>query len=125
MKLKVGNSIDTVPDGTYELIIRKIEQSTVYKRPCLVFMFEVATGKFKGSELKGFCNVDYETFSNRTKIYQWYFIVTGDELEHGDSLDTEDFIAKVIEAKVVTKTSRRTKMEFSNVTEILKVVGEV
>lgn len=124
MKLKVGEQISTIPQGVYDLIIRKIELSTTYKRPCLVFEFEVARGEHKGLSLKAFCNADYKHFSNRTKLYRWNTAITGDELEQGDHIDTNDFIGKIVRAEVVTKISKKTKMEFSNVVDIYNVVDE-
>lgn len=126
LKFKVGNKRSWVPPGTYQLKVNSIEQKTLFQnKSVLEFLFEIATGDHRGVELRGFCNANYETFSENTKLYQWHAAVTGDELEPGDELGVEVFYKKVIEAEVEDKISRKTKSKFSNVTKILKVIYEL
>lgn len=125
MKFKVGQVMHQVPDGIYRIIVRQIINSATYKRPCFVFNCEIAEGEHKGTVARAFCNADYDVFSNHTKLYQWYSIVAGENLETGDEIDLSAFYDKVLEVRIETKTSRKTNNNFSNVVEIIKVVMEV
>jgi len=125
MKFKVGKRNNCIPDGEYDAIVNEIRRIQTYRRPALEFHFEIADGEHRGTELKGFCNADYESFTNRTKLYQWYEKVTGDSLEADSMLDTDQFKEKVLQVRVESKTSKKTGNKFSNVVEILGVKCEL
>lgn len=126
LKFKVGNKRSWVPPGAYRVKVNNIEKKTPFgDRPVLEFLFEIVSGDHKGVELRGFCNANYETFSENTKLYQWHAAVTGDELEPGDELEINVFFDKILEVEVEEKISKKTKNKFSNVTKILGVIGEL
>lgn len=126
LKFKVGNKKSWVSPGIYQVKIVRIEKKTPFKdKPVLEFLFEITSGEYKGIELRGFCNANYEIFSENTKLYQWYAAVTGDVLGYGDELDTNVFFDKIIEVQIEEKISKKTKNKFSNVTKIIRMVYEL
>lgn len=125
MKLRVGERQSSVPEGEYQAIVKDIRTSKNFNRDVFEFLFEIVDGPHKGVQARGFCNADYEAFTSHTKLYHWYEMVTKDALTTGDELDTDDFYNKVLIVRVETKVSKKTKNEFSNVTEIVGVKDEL
>jgi len=127
MKIKIGKPNTIIPPGNeYRAYITEIKESNTYKRKALEFTFEIDTPEeFAGTELRGFCNADYEVFTNRTKLVKWLEVAIGKEFEAGDEIDLDEFKEKLLRISVETKTSKRTKMEFSNVTDILELELEL
>lgn len=125
MKFKIGRKTILLSEGTYSAVITSIKKITNFKRPALEFIFEIVEGEYKGVELRGFCNADYEVFSSNTKLYKWYEKATGQSLEPSDDLDADDFLNRVLKVKIENKKSKKTGNDFSNVTEILGVVREI
>jgi hypothetical protein len=115
-----------VPEGQYKAVIRAIESSSYLgKRDTYHFEFEIAEGQYRGAVIKGFVNANYETFSSRSKAFEWYCAATGVEPGPGESVELEEMINNVVEVGVKNKKSRKTKCEFSNVETIIKKVAEI
>jgi len=103
-----------------------IEKVCVFKsKPVLFLSFEIVEGEHRGIVLRGFCNAAHETFSENTKLYQWYYKITGDALEPGDEADLSPLFNKVLKIQVSDNVSRKTKNKFSNVKDILGVICEL
>lgn len=125
LKFKVGNKRAWIPAEIYNAEVVSIEQKMLFKdKPILEFIFEIASGEHEKTELRGFCNANYQTFSENTKLYQWCAAATGNTFEPGEELDLGVFYNKVLIVKVEEKISRKTKNKFSNVTEILGIFYE-
>ena len=123
---KIGSCLAHVPPGQYKVKVVDIHQTKyMNKRPTLEFEFEIVDCEYRGTKIRGFVNADYETFSAYTKLYKWYFIATGDELGYGDEGDFSEFEDKIFLAEVETKESRKTKNQFSNVTDLISLLGEI
>lgn len=125
LTFKVGKKRSWVPPGIYQAKITKIEQVNNFNKPVLNFIFEIVAGDCREVELRGFVNANYETFSENTKLYQWYLAASGEALLPEETIHMDDFYNKVLEVKVEDKISKKTKNQFSNVTEILRVVHEL
>lgn len=127
LKIKVGSPRSWIPPGKCHVTVKNIEKTRPFKdKWAFQFTFEVSDGEYHGVQLRGFCNANYETYSQNTKLFQWLSVVTGDDfLEPGDELDLNVFFDKLLEVKVEEKISKKTKNKFSNVTEIIGVVCEL
>ncbi len=126
LTVKIGDSLRHIPDGEYKAIVRDIHaDSFIKQRKSFVIKFEVAEGEHKGVALNSYLNGQYETFSARTKLFQWYSTVAGYEPDTGDEINLEMFQDKLLKVKVETKISKKTGQKFSNVTNVLEVVCEL
>lgn len=126
MKVKIGLKSQSIPDGEYHVMVKKIVETKVFKRRTLEFHFEVVEGPHKDIQCRGFVNMEYETISAHTKLYKWISIATNAELDAGEDCDLENtFGDKVFLARIESRTSKKTKNAFSNVTELKKVVHEL
>ncbi len=125
LKFKVGTRSTWVPPGNYQVIVKEIKMTTPYKnKPVIEFLFEIASGDNRGVQLRVFCNGDYTAFSGATKLYQWHAVVSGDDFEC-EELDMSIFYDKLIEVGVVEKISKKTKIKFSNVLKIIRVLRDL
>jgi hypothetical protein len=126
IKIKAGVRHAHIPPGNYKVRVTEIRESTfINKRKTFEFHFEVAEGEFKGTNMRGFVNGNYESFSPYTKLHRWMLPFTKGDLESGDELDLDIFMNKILIASVADKISRKTGNIFSNVTEILGVHCEL
>ncbi len=125
LKFKVGECRSVVPPGEYKVRIISIVKKPNFNREILVFLFEIVEGSHKGTQLNGFCNADYKSFSSNTKFYQWYCVAIGEEPEPGDDIELDAFFNKVYLARVEIKSSRKTKNPFSNITELLEYIDDI
>jgi len=125
MKISVSKKSASIPPGEYQSIIKDISLTKNFKRDIIEFLFEVVEGPYSGTALRGFCNGSTVEISSHSKLYRWYQCATGDELEDGHELNTDDFLNKVLTVDVKTKISKKTKNSFSNVTDILGVRYEL
>lgn len=124
LKFKLGRKSQAIPDGEYLAKVLEIKRTQVFQKPVLELDFEVADGEHRGSALKAFINFPYETFSAQTKLYRWASVVLNGA-SPGDEIDASIFLDKLLRVRVEMKESRRTKNRFSNVTEILAMVGDL
>jgi hypothetical protein len=125
IKVRVGLRAQVVPPGAHRARVTQIKEGEFFKRRTIEFVFELVDGEHKGVQVRGFLNGDYDAFSAHTKLYKWFTAATKDELEPGAELDLDAFYNKVFEVQIETKTSRKTKNQFSNVTEILRTVWDL
>lgn len=123
---KVGARQQVVPPGEYIARIIDIKEEKNYKRRVFHFYFEIAEGPHRGVCLRGFVNGQYETFSEYSKLYQWYQAVSGDALEVGAEVTLDAFYEKILKVEVApAKLSGKTSNPFSNVSRILGVYMEL
>lgn len=122
IKVKIGARESAIPPGDYKAKVAEISTgSFINKRRTFVFRFEIVEGEHQGASLRAFVNAQYEAFSAFSKLFKWYSVVMGEELEPGGEMDLDNFTNKVLVVRVETKESRKTKNLFSNVTEIKSV----
>ena len=121
--LKMGERQQQVPEGEYQATIIEIkETSYLGKRRTLNLVFEIKEGKFFGNRLNGFVNAHYDNFSEHSKLWKWYSIITNITPDPGDDFNLEEMKNFVVLIRVKNKESRKTKNVFSNVDEIIKPI---
>lgn len=126
LKIKLGHRQSLIPPGRYRAKVTKIcESKFAGTRRTFHFNFQVADGEFQGAEIKGFVNANYESFSEHTKLKKWLDKVAKTDSEVGEILDLDIFFDKILVVLVETKSSKRTKNQFSNVVDILEVYHEL
>ena len=124
LTFKAGDDRKLLPEGEYNIVLERIEPTSFMgKREVLDFTFYVVEGPHKGIRVKAFLNSHYEKFSSFTKYHQWWCIASGRLPEEGEGLSAEAFFDSVFKAQIETKTSRKTKLQFSNVTDLLAKIG--
>lgn len=126
LKIKFGSRQQVVPSGEYRVIVRDIRKDKfIGKRDSLEFIFEIADGSHAGSQIRGFANAHYETFSEYTKIWRWLAAINAADDDPALEIDLDVFYDKVLNVKIETKISRKTGNQFSNVTDILGVACDL
>ncbi len=126
MDFTIGTRQTKIPPGEYSAKVIEIKTDTfIGKRKSLQFTFEIMEGEFRGTQLRGWLNAHYESFSEHTKLYRWYSVVYKDDMDTGEKKTTDVFFDKILKIKVETKASKKTKNEFSNVTDILGVIHDL
>ena len=122
IKIKAGMRDQHIPPGEYRARVSEIrEASFIAKRKTFEFIFEIADGEHRGTSLRGFVNAEYESYSQHTKMYRWIMVNNKGDFGPGDVLDLDIFKGKILRVQVEDKISRKTKIVFSNVTDILGV----
>lgn len=124
MKIKVGTR-SSVPSGEYKVVVENIEKEEKFKRQNLVFYFRIVEGPYKDSILRGFINVQYESFSEHTKLYDWLSKTLGYAPELNEEIDTDVFYNRVLIVQVESKASKKTGNSFGNVTRIIRTDMEL
>jgi hypothetical protein len=117
MILKAGLRATLVSAGIYLARVTEIKVEEFYKRKTFVFLFEIADGPYRGV-----VNGNYKSFSEYTKLHQLYSKVVHGDLNPGDEIDLRAFYGKVFRVRVGNKASKKTKTQFSNVSEIIDIV---
>jgi hypothetical protein len=125
LKVRAGANSQRVPPGQYRVRIINIEQKATFNKPIFIFKFEIAEGDHHGKSLNGFVNGAYEVFSPNTKLYQWYQVASGEAPEAGEAIEFGAFENKIFLVEVKDKESKKTKLVFSNVVELLGVICEL
>lgn len=125
LRLKVGQRRPCIPDGEYVAMITGIKTDTKFGKRTITLEFEIAQGREVGVKLLCFCNANYESFSEHTKIFQMYLATTGDDLPPGEEMDLNNFYGKLLLVEVTQRKSKKSQNVFSNVGRILKCVGEI
>lgn len=125
MKFKISNPTHLVPEGNYDAKVIKVDSARIYQKNTLILWFEILNGDYNGSIIKGFLNAQYEVITRNTKLFQWYEKVIGHELDENEEIDTDNFFNRALKVSVKNKVSRKTKNEFSNVSEILHLISEI
>lgn len=125
MRFLIGERFTAVPEGEYEVVLKDIKDHKTYKRPSLMFVFEIVKGEHAGTKANAFLNINYKTFSPFTKLYKWHTTVLGHELGPDEEINTDVFLNKVLRVKVEAKIAKKTKNTFSNVTDILGVIRDL
>ena len=126
MDFTIGTRQTKIPPGEYSAKAMEIKEGTfIGKRKSLQFTFEIAAGEYRGTQLRGWVNAHYDSFSEHTKLFRWYGVACKDDMDIGEKKTTDVFFDKILKIKVETKSSKKTKNEFSNVTDILGVVYDL
>lgn len=126
MDFTIGTRQTKIPPGDYSARVVEVKEGTfIGKRKSLQFAFEIADGDYQGTQLRGWVNAHYESFSEHTKLFRWYSNVCKDDMDVGEKKTTKVFFDKILKIKVETKISKKTQNEFSNVTDILGVIYDL
>jgi hypothetical protein len=124
--LKVGSRQQRVPPGEYLAEVVEVKEgSFIGKRRTLQFQFKISDGPSRGILINGFVNAHYESFTEYSKLYQWYQRATGHSLNPDEEINLENFYHKLLKVRVEDKTSKKTGNKFSNVSDILALAGEL
>lgn len=125
IKFTVGERQPVIPSGEYQVRVEEIKETAfMNKRKTYTFVFRIVHGDFHDVLVRGFVNAAYQSFSEHTKMYKWASVVHKDDMEPGAELDLSAFYDKVFLVRIEPKKSKKTKNEFGNVTEIIKVIAE-
>jgi hypothetical protein len=125
IKIKMGDRSQHIPAGEYLAKVTIIKEGQFAKRRTLEFYFEIADGPHRETMIRGFVNAHYESFSSHTKLRQWILAITKDAYESQDEVDLDIFLNKVLRVTVESKISKKTKNQFSNITNILGMVEDL
>lgn len=125
MKFKVGEARILIPDGEFHARVKNMEPKENFRRQNLVVNFEIVEGEFQGAVARAFFNLNYKSFSPSTKLYQWCSTAAGENFDAGSELDTDVLLNKVFLVEIKVKESKKSKMKFSNVVGLKKVIYEI
>lgn len=126
LRFRVGSHHKHIPEGEYKATVASIDPGTYRgKRPILIFRFIVADGPHKDVELRGFVNINHESYGERSKLYRWYAAATGSVLLLEEEINTEHFFDRVLLVQVGDRKSSSTPNVFSDVVEIIRTVFEI
>jgi len=117
MKIEVGRDrYVQLPDGRYRVKMVDIFESKSECGPCHEWVFEVVGGRFHGCRLNGRTN-RHNAWAPRHKAGQWYFALTGQRLQEGAVVETDELIGKTAWAEI--KSGRSKKGKPSNHIELI------
>lgn len=124
-KVTVGESWEAVliPEDVYEAELVSITAKTIdsddEKREVFEWNYKIVEGEYKDTEINALSS---QTFTTKSKAFQWYKAMTGNEPHVNDEIDLDDLIGSPVRITVKTDVKKvlGEKQDVSVVKDVMK-----
>ena len=63
-----------------------------------------------------------ESLEPGTRLYKWFSVFNGSDLNEGDSVDPDEFVGRIVEVKIKNTVSNG--IEYINVADVIKLISD-